>query len=90
LYLLKHCNIVITDSGGLQKEAYWMKKKCITIRTETEWVETLAGNANTLTGPDKLKILQAYKDQSEIEWDNKLYGEGNASEKIASILKEIL
>lgn len=90
LYLLKYCKVVITDSGGLQKEAYWMKKKCITIRTETEWVETLAGNANTLTGPNKEKILKAYKDKSEIEWDNKLYGEGNASEKIASILKEIL
>lgn len=90
LYLLKHCKLVITDSGGLQKEAYWMNKKCITVRTETEWVETLEGNANTLTGPSSERILAAYNSNLDIHWDNTLYGTGDAAEKIAEKLKDIL
>lgn len=90
LYLLKKCQGVLTDSGGLQKEAYWMKKKCITIRTETEWTETLAGNANTLTGPDTEKILAAYHNYHPVVWDDQLYGDGFASQRIAEKLKELL
>lgn len=90
LYLLKKCKGVLTDSGGLQKEAYWMKKKCITIRNETEWTETLAGNANSLTGPDTEKILTAYHDTNGVVWDEHLYGDGFASQRIAEKLSELL
>src|SRR6185312_15032728 len=48
LLMLEKCEAVITDSGGLQKETYWAKKPCITLRSETEWVETLSGGWNQL------------------------------------------
>lgn len=50
VYLLKHCSLVATDSGGLQKEAYFFKKYCITLRTETEWTELVEQGANIITG----------------------------------------
>ncbi|EKB48610.1 non-hydrolyzing UDP-N-acetylglucosamine 2-epimerase [Cecembia lonarensis] len=52
LYLLRSCERVITDSGGLQKEAFFAKKQCFTLRNQTEWVETLHNNCNTLLDPE--------------------------------------
>jgi UDP-GlcNAc3NAcA epimerase len=89
MILLKNCAMVITDSGGLQKEAYWMKKKCITAREETEWVETLEGGWNTLTGADEEKIVAAVQVEPTEDW-RPLYGEGNASEKIARTVADYL
>ncbi|WP_020403629.1 non-hydrolyzing UDP-N-acetylglucosamine 2-epimerase [Gracilimonas tropica] len=86
MVLLKNSFKVITDSGGLQKEAYWMKKPCITVRGETEWKETLQGNWNILTGPNQQKILKASTDSPNTTW-KPLYGEANATNKIAKILK---
>lgn len=90
LNLLKHCSCVITDSGGLQKEAYWMKRKCITVREETEWIETMKFNANQVTGPFAEKIVNAFYDKTCINWDENLYGDGTASVKIANILMNVL
>ncbi|MEX0857879.1 MAG: UDP-N-acetylglucosamine 2-epimerase (non-hydrolyzing) [Balneolaceae bacterium] len=86
LILLKNCSKVITDSGGLQKEAYWMKKLCITIREETEWVETLEGGWNILAGADEKKIISAVEKSDSISIWKPLYGEGNAAKKITEIL----
>ena len=86
LFLLDSCEFVITDSGGLQKEAYWMNKACITVRDETEWVETLSKGANTLTGPNSEKIYQAFNSRKDAYWESALYGDGHASEAIANIL----
>ncbi|GAB5410855.1 MAG: UDP-N-acetylglucosamine 2-epimerase (non-hydrolyzing) [Balneolaceae bacterium] len=89
MILLKNCNKVLTDSGGLQKEAYWMKKQCITVRKDTEWVETLEGGWNSLSGANERNIVQLVKNDPTTEWKN-LYGNGYASIKIATAIKHSL
>lgn len=59
LTLVQRSSFVLTDSGGLQKEAYWLEKPCITLRDETEWVETLANDWNQIVGADENRILAA-------------------------------
>lgn len=86
MYLLKNCSMVMTDSGGLQKEAYMFKKFCITLREETEWVELLENGYNVLVGSDKIKILQAYNNIDKVVIEPGIYGLGDASEKIAGII----
>lgn len=90
VWLIDNCNLVMTDSGGLQKEAYFFKKQCITLRDETEWVELVECGANTLVGSDKEKILEAFKNHSAFNIENSLldlYGGGKASE---NIIQELL
>jgi len=87
LVLLSNCNKVITDSGGLQKESYWMKKQCITIRDETEWTETLIGGWNSLVGANTARIVDQISLKPKNEWKN-LYGNGNAAKQIASVIKQ--
>ncbi len=87
LLLLKKCNKVITDSGGLQKEAYWAKKPCLTLRDETEWIETLEGGWNQLTITDGEAIVSNFNNAPSTEW-KPLYGSGDASQKIAKLIKE--
>ncbi|MDP2175045.1 MAG: UDP-N-acetylglucosamine 2-epimerase (non-hydrolyzing) [Bacteroidota bacterium] len=82
LAYLKNCDCVITDSGGMQKEAYWLKRKCITIRKETEWTETLENGCNTLVF-DNLSEIQKIISDTNIQFDDTLYGTANASEIIA-------
>lgn len=80
---------IITDSGGIQKEAYLLKTKCITIRTETEWTETLQNGWNTLVyeALDELPVLIRQLPGTYIEG---LYGDGRASQRIAKyLLKEL-
>ncbi len=86
--LLRACSKVCTDSGGLQKEAYWAKKPCITLRNETEWVETLEYDWNILTGSNKTKIIDAVDKKIDIHSWKELYSDGNASQKIAAVIKE--
>ncbi len=90
VWLIDNCNLVITDSGGLQKEAYFFEKQCITLRDETEWVELIECGANKLVGADQEKIKNAIKDNSIFNIENSklnMYGGGNASEHI---IKELL
>jgi UDP-GlcNAc3NAcA epimerase len=85
VWLIDNCDFVMTDSGGLQKEAYFFEKQCITLRDETEWVELVECEVNTLVGADKEKIIEAYKNNSEFNKENSklnLYGGGNASKRI--------
>jgi UDP-GlcNAc3NAcA epimerase len=73
---------VLTDSGGLQKEAYFMKVPCITLRTETEWVETVHDGWNTITGTDQTKILNAISLPYPKAPLNDSFGQGNAAKVI--------
>lgn len=88
VWALQNCVMVATDSGGLQKEAYYFKKPCITLREETEWVELLEVGCNCLVGADVEKIYQAFKKMSDINlnFDTLLYGNGNASQKILEVI----
>jgi UDP-N-acetylglucosamine 2-epimerase len=96
LALLKHAKIVITDSGGLQKEAFWSKTPCITIRDRTEWTETIDLGVNFITDIDPAKITRAlnhiHDTYNEIKnrFTSNPYGDGKASEKIVKILKDKL
>ena len=92
VWMLDHCHMVITDSGGLQKEAYFHRKKCITLREETEWIETVQVGANQLCPPSEglsALVLAEYANSaaSEVMFsDSLLYGDGTASEKIVKTL----
>ena len=75
VYMLARCKLVMTDSGGLQKEAFFFKKPCITLRDETEWVELTENGFNTIVGANKDMILNAYNTQKyEIDFNMNLYG----------------
>jgi len=88
--LLKNCKMVLTDSGGLQKEAYFFNKYCLTLRDETEWVELIDGGFNILCGANENKILEGYKNLSSrsVDFSKQLYGAGRACEMIAAVLSE--
>lgn len=90
VWMLKHCRLVMTDSGGLQKEAYFFDKYCITLRDETEWVELVKYGYNFLAGDDKGKIISLYNhisDKNNIEQKTPLYGNGNAGDLIVETLR---
>jgi UDP-GlcNAc3NAcA epimerase len=89
LYLQSRARAVLTDSGGIQKEAFILGVPCVTLRDRTEWVETLRHGANRLTGADPRKVLRAVRaiEQSPPRWSaGKVYGDGRASEGIAEVL----
>jgi len=86
LWLLKNCELVLTDSGGLQKEAYFFKKSCITLRDQTEWVETVKSGWNQLVGANTQNILLAVENVNKnLEWPE-LYGDGASAKKLVNIL----
>ena len=82
------CTAILTDSGGVQKEAYFFKKPCVTMRDSTEWVELVATGWNTLTGADTEKIINAIKNLHIPNEYPALYGDGNCARKICEILGE--
>lgn len=86
--LQKNAHIIATDSGGVQKEAYFQGVQCITLRGETEWKELIEIGANRLVGVDTEKIAVALNSDSTIAVDSKAcpYGDGHASEAIVSTL----
>lgn len=86
--LAKSARILLTDSGGMQKEAYWLKVPCITLRDETEWVETVDAGWNVLAGADKGKINNAIQNIVSPAEHPSLYGDAHASEKIIYQLLE--
>jgi UDP-N-acetylglucosamine 2-epimerase len=96
LSLLKHSKIVFTDSGGLQKEAFWSKVPCVTLREKTEWNEPVEMGVSFVTGVDSMKIVNATKYVTNNYYDLKNrftrnpFGDGKASERIVKILAETI
>jgi UDP-GlcNAc3NAcA epimerase len=87
LALIRGATRVVTDSGGLQKEAYWLGIPCVTLRTTTEWVDTVAAGANTLVDPnDPSNLGSVLTNASFPENAPQLYGDGHASERVAAAL----
>jgi len=90
---LHACRFVVTDSGGLQKEAYFAGKKCITLRTETEWVELVDAGANRIVGVDEALLHEAFlwaDDTQACIPEQQLYGSGRSGDRMAEILLEHL
>jgi len=83
--LLQQCQLVVTDSGGVQKEAFFFGKQCITLREQTEWTELVAGGFNTLVGTDKALLMAAFEKAktNQPDFSINLYGNGQAADIIA-------
>jgi UDP-GlcNAc3NAcA epimerase len=86
LMLQQHARMLLTDSGGIQKEAYFFRVPCVTLRSETEWIETVESGWNVLVGASTEKILEALTRRPPAERSEEHYGSGNASQKILHIL----
>lgn len=86
--LLRHTRIVLTDSGGVQKEAFFFGKPCVTLRDETEWVELVEGGFNVLAGAVKESILRCFREMlgKRLDFGADLYGGGAASSRIVGEL----
>ncbi|MCH9739864.1 MAG: UDP-N-acetylglucosamine 2-epimerase (non-hydrolyzing) [Epsilonproteobacteria bacterium] len=83
VWLIDNCSLVMTDSGGLQKEAFFFEKPCITLRDETEWIELVDNRFNVLVGANKDKIVTSYREQQfNNDFAVDLYGMGEASRRI--------
>jgi UDP-N-acetylglucosamine 2-epimerase len=87
LVLAKNAQVVLTDSGGLQKEAYLLGTQCVTLRDETEWVETVEGGCNALAGTQPDRILAAVRTRAPGGQARDSYGDGSAAERIVSTLQ---
>ncbi len=91
LMLEKNASVILTDSGGVQKEAYWASVPCITLRDETEWIELVDAGVNQIAGADTAAILDAVEKVGQVadrlkSTNTRLYGDGNTAEKIVEKL----
>lgn len=89
VYLLENCAFVASDSGGLQKEAYFFGKPCLVLRDETEWLELVEHGTNKIVGANKAKILEAAEQLNlDLDFSTQHYGDGKAAERIVNNLIE--
>ena len=90
LELMQNAKAIFTDSGGIQKEAYYLNIPCITLRKESEWIETVEVGWNFIVGTDKIKFESAFQQLHKVK-DRKhplLYGDGTTAKKIVDVLRE--
>ena len=84
--LASQARVIVTDSGGLQKEAYWYGIPCVTLRPSTEWVDTVEVGANRLVDDDPERLVAAVAEARMPDERPQLYGDGRAARRIASVL----
>jgi UDP-N-acetylglucosamine 2-epimerase len=85
--LERSARVILTDSGGVQKEAYWLGVPCVTLRDETEWVETVEAGWNILAGTDIERILEAVRSITPPCARHVLYGDGEAAQRCVALLE---
>jgi len=85
-----NARLIATDSGGVQREAYFLGKPCLTLRDETEWTETVTAGWNVLTGNEPEKIIQLWRNFAPPAHKPAIFGNGTAGEQIAKILETSL
>lgn len=92
LWLLQQCGLVVTDSGGVQKEAFFMGKACVTLRDQTEWVELLEVGANELVGAEQDKIIAVVQRNlgRVVHDEGRLYGGGQAAVRVVAGVQKFL
>ena len=89
IWMISNSTKILTDSGGLQKEAFFFSKPCITLREETEWTELIYNNFNILVGSNKMKIIDAFENHIfNSNHEMNLYGDDRISKRIISLMKE--
>ena len=86
--LEKSARMILTDSGGIQKEAYWLGVPCVTLRDETEWVETVQTGWNVLVGTNTARIIQIVQSSMPLGIHPTLYGNGQASARCNTLLEQ--
>ncbi len=88
--LASQAKAIVTDSGGLQKEAYWYGVPCITARPSTEWIDTVEAGANVLVDDDPERLAEAVAEARMPDERPPLYGDGKAAARIADVLNSLL
>jgi len=86
--LEQSARMILTDSGGIQKEAYWLGVPCVTLRDETEWVETVHAGWNALVGANTARIIQTVRSFAPAEERPVLYGDGQAAARCVALLEQ--
>lgn len=87
IYLVNHAQKIVTDSGGLQREAFFAEKKCVTILNFVCWPETMVNNRNNLAKPNKERILNELSKKQIVDSKYKPFGEGNSAHKIVEMIE---
>src|SRR5207245_4450820 len=88
--LASQARVILTDSGGLQKEAYWHGVPCVTLRPSTEWIDTVEVGANVLVDDDAGRLVAAVAAARIPDERPQLYGDGRAAERIADSMARLL
>lgn len=84
--LEQSARMILTDSGGIQKEAYWLCVPCITLRDETEWVETVEAGWNVIVGADRMRIVQVARSFTPPLAHPSLYGDGETARRCVRLM----